>query len=210
MFAIHILLSLLFVYKLNLGVSGAMLALMISSWSLVIGEFIYIFRGWCPNSWKGFTFAAFKDLMPLVKLSVSSGVMLCLELWYNVVLVLLAGYMANAEVAISAFSICLNISVWEFMKILGFLGAACCYATGAVFKSTLETFHIKTEQRRSTTEVKSMDAFFRISTNIFFAVLMANKCKQNQSVQSEVTNYGKICYLYFNRTKRRPEYQIWD
>ncbi|KAJ0654639.1 putative multi antimicrobial extrusion protein [Helianthus annuus] len=104
-FAIHILLSLLFVYKLNLGVSGAMLALMISSWSLVIGEFIYIFRGWCPNSWKGFTFAAFKDLMPLVKLSVSSGVMLCLELWYNVVLVLLAGYMANAEVAISAFSI---------------------------------------------------------------------------------------------------------
>ncbi|KAJ0851752.1 hypothetical protein HanRHA438_Chr14g0630541 [Helianthus annuus] len=97
---------------------------MISSWSLVIGEFIYIFRGWCPNSWKGFTFAAFKDLMPLVKLSVSSGVMLCLELWYNVVLVLLAGYMANAEVAISAFSICLNISVWEFMKILGFLGAA--------------------------------------------------------------------------------------
>ncbi|KAJ0439514.1 putative multi antimicrobial extrusion protein [Helianthus annuus] len=141
-FTIHILLSLLFVYKLNLGVSGAMLALVMSSWSLVIGEFIYIFGGWCPNSWKGFTFAAFKDLMPLVKLSVSSGVMLChyltskgecsltiimcsLELWYNAVLVLLAGYMANAEVAISAFSICLNISVWEFMIILGFLGAAC-------------------------------------------------------------------------------------
>ncbi|MFS8027609.1 putative multi antimicrobial extrusion protein [Helianthus anomalus] len=124
-FAIHILLSLLFVYKLNLGVSGAMLALVMSSWSPVIGEFIYIFGGWCPNSWKGFTFAAFKDLMPLVKLSVSSGVMLCLELWYNAVLVLLAGYMANAEVAISAFSICLNISAWEFMIILGFLGAAC-------------------------------------------------------------------------------------
>ncbi|KAF5783228.1 hypothetical protein HanXRQr2_Chr11g0505501 [Helianthus annuus] len=50
-----------------------------------------------------------------------------------------------------------------------------------------------------------------ISTNIFFAVLMANKCKKNQSVQSEVNKYGKVYYLYFNRTKRIPlEYQIWD
>ncbi|KAG8367763.1 hypothetical protein BUALT_Bualt16G0106600 [Buddleja alternifolia] len=49
----------------------------------------------------------------------------CLELWYNSILVLLAGYMSNAEVAISAFSICLNINGWEFMICLGFLGAAC-------------------------------------------------------------------------------------
>ncbi|KAK9051471.1 hypothetical protein SSX86_028098 [Deinandra increscens subsp. villosa] len=124
-FAIHIPLSLLFVYKLNLGISGAMIALSMSSWVLVIGEFTYIFGGWCPHSWKGFTVAAFKDLVPVVKLSVSSGVMVCLELWYNAVLVLLAGYMADAEVAISAFSICLNVNAWEFMISLGFLGAAC-------------------------------------------------------------------------------------
>ncbi|KAM0019946.1 hypothetical protein Hdeb2414_s0025g00661661 [Helianthus debilis subsp. tardiflorus] len=42
------------------------------------------------------------------------------------------------------------------------------------------------------------------------SVLMANKCKKNQSVENEVNNYEKVCYLYFNRTKRRPEYQIWD
>ncbi|XP_076956255.1 protein DETOXIFICATION 24-like [Bidens hawaiensis] len=124
-FVIHIPLSLLLVYKLNLGVAGAMIALSMSSWFLVIGEFIYIFGGWCPYSWKGFTVAAFKDLFPVVKLSISSGVMVCLELWYNAVLVLLAGYMADAEVAISAFSICLNINAWEFMISLGFLGAAC-------------------------------------------------------------------------------------
>ncbi|KVI00572.1 protein DETOXIFICATION 24-like [Cynara cardunculus var. scolymus] len=124
-FAIHIPLSWLLVYKMGFGVPGAMVALSISSWFLVIGEFIYIFGGWCPYSWKGFTVAAFKDLVPVVKLSVSSGIMVCLELWYNAVLVLLAGYMANAEVAISAFSICLNINAWEFMISLGFLGAAC-------------------------------------------------------------------------------------
>ncbi|KAL3755042.1 hypothetical protein ACJRO7_002163 [Eucalyptus globulus] len=47
-----------------------------------------------------------------------------LELWYNAVLVLLAGYMTNATVAISAFSICLNISAWELMMCLGFLAGA--------------------------------------------------------------------------------------
>ncbi|CAI9094789.1 OLC1v1030583C1 [Oldenlandia corymbosa var. corymbosa] len=124
-FAIHIPLSWLFVNQLNWGVAGAMSALSISSWFVVIGEFVYIFGGWCPHSWKGFTTAAFKDIWPVVKLSVSSGVMVCLELWYNSILVLLAGYMKNAEVAISAFSICLNINGWEFNVTLGFLGAAC-------------------------------------------------------------------------------------
>ncbi|KAF4371529.1 hypothetical protein G4B88_008244, partial [Cannabis sativa] len=124
-FVLHVLLSWFFVYKLNWGVAGALGGLNIASWASVIGQFIYIFGGWCPNSWKGFTTAAFSDMWPVVKLSVSSGLMLCLELWYNSILVLLAGYMKDATTAISAFSICLNISAWEFMICLGFLGAAC-------------------------------------------------------------------------------------
>ncbi|KAL2480858.1 MATE efflux family protein [Abeliophyllum distichum] len=124
-FVIHIPLSWLFVYKLNWGISGAMGALCISSWFLVIGEFVYIFGGWCPDTWKGFSIAAFKDMLPVVKLSISSGVMVCLELWYYAILVLLAGYMKNAKVAIAAFSICLNIVAWETMISVGMMGAAC-------------------------------------------------------------------------------------
>ncbi|KAL3825078.1 hypothetical protein ACJIZ3_021107 [Penstemon smallii] len=124
-FAVHVLLSWLFVSVLGFGVSGAMSALSTSSWFLVIGEFVYVLGGWCPDSWKGFTWAALKDIIPVVKLSVSSGVMICLELWYNAILVLLAGHLKNAEIAISAFSICLNISGWQFMICLGILGAAC-------------------------------------------------------------------------------------
>ncbi|MFS7949180.1 hypothetical protein Hanom_Chr06g00568511 [Helianthus anomalus] len=72
-----------------------MIALLVSSWFLMIREFIYIYGGWCPYSWKG------------------------LELWYNAVLVLLAGYMANAEVAISAFSICFNgMGVYDKPRLL--------------------------------------------------------------------------------------------
>jgi MATE family multidrug resistance protein len=64
------------VNKLELGTAGAMGALTISTWSLVIGLLVYIFGGWCPNTWKGFTKAAFADILPVVKLSISSGFMI--------------------------------------------------------------------------------------------------------------------------------------
>ncbi|KAK4404663.1 protein DETOXIFICATION 24 [Sesamum angolense] len=124
-FVVHIPLSWAFVYLLEWGVAGAMAALNISAWLVVVGEFIYVFGGWCPDSWTGFSLAALKDIPPVVKLSISSGLMVCLELWYYAILVLIAGYMKNAEVAISAFSVCLNINTWEFMICLGILGAAC-------------------------------------------------------------------------------------
>ncbi|CAM8992153.1 unnamed protein product [Rhodiola kirilowii] len=124
-FLIHILVSWLFVCKLNLGLPGAMGALFLSGWLIVVGQFVYLLGGWCPETWTGFSMDAFRDLWPVVKLSASSGVMLCLELWYTAILVLIAGYMTNAQTAISAFSICLNIVVWVLMVSLGFLGATC-------------------------------------------------------------------------------------
>jgi MATE family multidrug resistance protein len=75
-FVLHILLSWIFVNILDFGVNGALGAYTIASWLPIFGEFVYIFGGWCPNSWKGFTIAAFMDLWPVIKLSVSSGVML--------------------------------------------------------------------------------------------------------------------------------------
>ncbi|OMO49391.1 Multi antimicrobial extrusion protein [Corchorus olitorius] len=123
-FVLHLLLSWIFVYKLNWGVAGAMASLNLCNWAVAFGEFVYIFGGWCPNTWTGFSKAAFIDLIPLVKLSLASGFMLCLELWYNAILVLMAGYMKNATIQISAFSICLNVIAWEFMLCLGLFSAA--------------------------------------------------------------------------------------
>ncbi|KAB5529645.1 hypothetical protein DKX38_019726 [Salix brachista] len=98
-FVVHVLLSWLFVIKLGLGVAGAMSAFIISAWLLVVEEFVYIFGGWCPLTWKGFTKAAFADMLPLLKLSLSSGVMICLEFWYTSILVLLAGCSLNSGAA---------------------------------------------------------------------------------------------------------------
>ncbi|KAM7280817.1 hypothetical protein ACFE04_007951 [Oxalis oulophora] len=122
--AMHIFLSWLLVDVFDMGIPGAMTSMIISSWLIVIGELIYIFGGWCPRTWQGFTMAAFIDLFPILKLSISSGIMLCLQMWYTAVLVLLASYMKNAAIAISAFSICINIIGWVIMLYFGFLVAS--------------------------------------------------------------------------------------
>ncbi|KAM7280143.1 hypothetical protein ACFE04_007277 [Oxalis oulophora] len=75
-FVLHIFLSWLFVNEFNWGIPGAMGSLVISSWALVVGGMVYIFGGWCPNTWNGFSKVAFNDLSPVVKLSITSGIML--------------------------------------------------------------------------------------------------------------------------------------
>ncbi|KAJ7971988.1 Protein DETOXIFICATION [Quillaja saponaria] len=122
--AIHILLSWLLTVKFKFGLTGAMASTILAYWIPNLGQLLFVTCGGCPETWKGFSFLAFKDLWPVVKLSLSSGAMLCLELWYNTVLILLTGNMKNAEVSIDALSICLNINGWEMMISLGFCAAA--------------------------------------------------------------------------------------
>ncbi|KAG1338249.1 putative protein DETOXIFICATION 21 [Cocos nucifera] len=122
--ALHGFLSWFMTIKLDLGLSGVMGSMILAMWIPVLGELAFVFFGGCPETWTGFSYAAFKDLSAIIKLSLSSGLMLCLELWYNTILVLLTGYMKNAEVALDALSICLNINGWEMMISVGFLSAA--------------------------------------------------------------------------------------
>ncbi|PON34645.1 Multi antimicrobial extrusion protein [Parasponia andersonii] len=161
-FVFHILLSWILIFKLEWGVGGALGAMNIAGWTSVVGQFVYIFGGWCPSSWKGFTLAAFTDLWPVIKLSVSSGLMLCLELWYNSILVLLAGYMKDATTAISAFSICLNITTWELMLCLGFLGAACV--------------RVSNELGRGNAKAAKFAIKVILSTSVLFGVLLWILC----------------------------------
>ncbi|CAA3023121.1 DETOXIFICATION 24-like [Olea europaea subsp. europaea] len=180
-FIIHIPLSWLFVYKLNWGTSGAMGALCVSSWFLVIGEFVYIFGGWCTETWNGFTIAAFKDVLPMVKLSISSGVMVCLELWYSAILVLLAGYMKNAKVYVSAFSICLNITTWELMIGFGIMGAACVRVANELGKGDAKAVKFSIKVLTSTSA--SIGLFIWI-----LCIVFGNKIGYLFTIDEEVAN----------------------
>ncbi|MED6108382.1 Protein DETOXIFICATION 21 [Stylosanthes scabra] len=119
----HVLLSWLLTVRYKLGIKGAMTSTVLAYWIPNFGQLVYIMRC-CPETWKGFSFLAFKDLWPVVKISLSSGAMMCLEIWYNAVLIVLTGNLKNAEVYLDALSICLNINGWEMMIALGFFAAA--------------------------------------------------------------------------------------
>lgn len=73
---LHVILSWIFVYKMRVGIVGIALTLDFSWWMSVLGMFIYSVCGWCPNSWTGFSRAAFTGLWDFFKLSLASGVML--------------------------------------------------------------------------------------------------------------------------------------
>lgn len=122
-FLLHCLMSWLFVYVFGWGLPGLCAALNVSWWLLAVGQGGYVFLGWCPDTWKGFSMQAFAGLWEFVKLSASSGVMLCLENWYYRILVLMTGGLKNATIAVDALSICQTINGWEMMIPLAFFAA---------------------------------------------------------------------------------------
>ncbi|KAK4490360.1 hypothetical protein RD792_001036 [Penstemon davidsonii] len=119
--ATHVFTSWLLVSKFQLGVVGVAIALDISWWVLVFGLFGYAAFGGCPETWTGFSSQAFSELLEFLKLSVSSGVMLCLENWYYRILIIMTGFFeTNAKLAVDAFSICMTINGWEMMFAMSF------------------------------------------------------------------------------------------
>ncbi|KAH7520489.1 hypothetical protein FEM48_Zijuj08G0149200 [Ziziphus jujuba var. spinosa] len=120
---VHVTVSWLFVYRLELGLVGTAISLNFAMWVMVIGLSGYTFCGGCPLTWSGFSVQAFSGLWEFIKLSVASGVMLCLESWYSTLVLLVTGSLKNAETAVDALSICMSINGWEMMISFGFFGA---------------------------------------------------------------------------------------
>lgn len=119
-FVVHILLSWLIVYRLKYGVVGTALTLNLSWWIIVLGLFLYTVCGGCPLTWTGFSTEALSGLWDFLKLSASSGVMLCLENWYYRILIVMTGNLENAKIAVDALSVCMNINGWQLMIPLAF------------------------------------------------------------------------------------------
>ncbi|KAL0905140.1 hypothetical protein M5K25_027322 [Dendrobium thyrsiflorum] len=115
---LHVALLSLFIYVFRWGILGAAAAFNISQWTVTVSQLVYV-MGWCRDGWTGFSWAAFRDLWAFVKLSLASAVMLCLEIWYMMVLVVLTGHLKNAEIAVGSISICMNINGWEGMIFIG-------------------------------------------------------------------------------------------
>ncbi|KAJ0010149.1 hypothetical protein Pint_34567 [Pistacia integerrima] len=120
---LHVLLTWIFVAKLNHGIVGAAMAGNISWWLMVCAMSYYVVSGRFPAAWNGFSFMAFRSLCSFVKLSLASAVMFCLELWYYTAVILMVGWLKNPEIAVDAISICMNLQLWFVMIALGFNAA---------------------------------------------------------------------------------------
>ncbi|CAH1452909.1 unnamed protein product [Lactuca virosa] len=120
---LHTFFSWLLMLKLGWGLWGGALVLNLSWWFMVVAQMIYILSGTCGRAWSGFSWEAFSNLWSFVKLSLASAIMLCLEVWYFMALILFAGYIKNAEIAVDALSICMNILGWAVMASIGFNAA---------------------------------------------------------------------------------------
>ncbi|CAN6854849.1 unnamed protein product [Brassica oleracea] len=117
---VHFLVCWLFVNGLKLGVVGTMATISISWWVNVSITLAYSVCGGCPLTWTGLSSEAFTGLWEFLKLSASSGVMLCLENWYYRILIIVTGNLQNAQIAVDSLSICMAINGWEMMIPLAF------------------------------------------------------------------------------------------
>ncbi|KAJ4967128.1 hypothetical protein NE237_018977 [Protea cynaroides] len=115
----------LLMVQFNLLMMGAAIALNLYWWILVLGQFVYIVMGYCPSAWTGFSWGAFRDLGAFARLAIASAIMLGLEVWSYMLLVVLAGSLKDAQIAVAASSICNNLNGWELMILIGFNAAIC-------------------------------------------------------------------------------------
>ncbi|XP_018469966.1 protein DETOXIFICATION 23 isoform X2 [Raphanus sativus] len=107
---VHVFLSWLLMVHFDFGIAGAMTSSLIAHWLPNIAQLLFVICGGCQDTWRGFSWFAFKDLWPVFKLSLASGGMTCLEVWYNSILILLTGNLKNAEVSLNALAICVRVS----------------------------------------------------------------------------------------------------
>ncbi|XP_057794479.1 protein DETOXIFICATION 33 isoform X3 [Salvia miltiorrhiza] len=120
---LHTFFSWYLILYLGWGLVGAAITLNISWWLIVILQLVYIFYTKSDGAWSGFSWLAFRDLYDFVKLSLASAIMLCLEFWYLMVLIVIAGHLDNPVIPVDALSICMNINGWDAMISIGFNAA---------------------------------------------------------------------------------------
>ncbi|RYR56158.1 hypothetical protein Ahy_A05g021930 isoform B [Arachis hypogaea] len=98
------LLLYVFIYGFDWGSTGLAMAHSVSHWVLALALVVYA-SCWCKEGWSGYSFLAFKDLLPFTWLSLSLSVMTWLEQWYSTFIVLLAGHLDNPVIALASYSI---------------------------------------------------------------------------------------------------------
>ncbi|KAK9293207.1 hypothetical protein L1049_021196 [Liquidambar formosana] len=114
----HVAMLAVFIFVFDWGTSGAAAAYDITNWGIVVAQVLYVI-GWCKDGWTGLSWLALKEIWAFVRLSLASAVMLCLEIWYMMSIIVLAGNLDNAVIEVDSLSICMSFNGWEAMLFIG-------------------------------------------------------------------------------------------
>ncbi|CAA7048576.1 unnamed protein product [Microthlaspi erraticum] len=122
---LQVLLTWITVHVMGQGLMGIAFVLTICWWFIVVAQCLYItasprFR----HTWTGLRWKSFQGLWGFFKFSAGSAVMICVELWYSQILVLLAGLLKDPAITLDSLAICMSISLISFMVSVGFNAAA--------------------------------------------------------------------------------------
>ncbi|KAK2984483.1 hypothetical protein RJ640_002715 [Escallonia rubra] len=99
------------VFKSPLKSRGAALASSLSYWINVLLLVAYVkFSSSCKRTWNGFSRDAFHNVIPFLKISIPSALMLCLKAWSLDLMVILSGLLPNPKLETSVLSICTRVS----------------------------------------------------------------------------------------------------
>ncbi|KAL5573128.1 hypothetical protein UlMin_022725 [Ulmus minor] len=121
---LHIPLCWALVFKLQLGNTGAALAIGISYWLNVVFLGFYMnYSKACEKTRVRFTKEAFIHIPEFIRFAIPSAIMVCLEYASFELLVFLSGFLPNAELEASVLSICLTTTTLHFYIPYG-IGAA--------------------------------------------------------------------------------------
>ncbi|XP_019173066.1 PREDICTED: protein DETOXIFICATION 14-like [Ipomoea nil] len=102
-----------FVFKFNLGSSGAAIAIALSYWLNVVLLGVYVrYSSSCNETRISFSFSkeVYSCIGEFVRLAIPSTGMVCLEWWTYEIVILLSGLLPNPELEASVLSICLLIA----------------------------------------------------------------------------------------------------
>ncbi|KAG0576522.1 hypothetical protein KC19_5G086500 [Ceratodon purpureus] len=106
---LHVPINYMIVYWFRSGAPGTALANFFADANLILFLYVYLKRtGMCQSSWPGWSKACLVEWMPLLRLSIPSCLMTCLEWWCYEFLMMLAGLLQNAHECVASMAIVIN------------------------------------------------------------------------------------------------------
>lgn len=113
---LHVPLNFLFVVKLEMGVAGVAIAMVLTNLNLVVllSSFVY-FTSVHSDTWVPLTMDSLKGWSSLLSLAIPTCVSVCLEWWWYEFMIILCGLLANPRATVASMGILIQTTALVYV-----------------------------------------------------------------------------------------------